>query len=808
MLPSFRMIFRSFWRDKPFALGVIATLALVIGGNASVFTVVRSVLLRPLPMSHPEELVAVSIVRAENPDFPLNLWAFTNFQRFNQTLGEMAAIASFNANVSGESEPERIPGVRVTANYFTMTGVKAAAGRLLLPDDDTAGRNKTVVLSFGLWQRRYGSDPKVIGSTIRLNGEPYLVVGVLPSEFAFSYNTAELAVPLSPESDPTRDRPSAIASLRVSARLKPGFSLRSAEEDLNAVVARMKAQHPEAAAWLKSSVRPLSDQITANVRPLLVLLMSAVGAVLLIACANIASLTLARALSRKHEFSVQMALGAGQARILNQCIAESALLAFTGGALGLMLANVSLPALLRLSPSNLPRANEINVDFHVLAAVSFVACGIAVVLGTLAGVYAARINAGDGLRSQTRSGTAEKAQNRLRSAFIVAELALAFALLMAAGLVVRSFVQLRAVSIGFEPGHLLTTRLSLPANSYKTASDVTRFQQQLSPAIASIPGVISNGAISILPLSGPLATTDYDVAGRALHGNGDRPTADYRMIDDGYLQALGQRVIEGRNFTPLDSANSRPVALVNQTLARQEWPNGGALAGRLIMRDAGVPREVDIVGVVADVRATSITTAARPTIFVHIPQVPAAPARFLANSMFWVVRTAAPPETLAKALGDAVRRIDPTVAASSRFAMDYYLDRAIADQRFILRLLLVFSISALALAAQGVYALVSHVLAHQTREIGIRLALGAAPSQVARVIARRGVLMVLPGLLCGVATYGLFSRLVRSLLYNVTPWDLSTIAVVVAILVSTVLVACLRPALRAMRVDPVTALRD
>src|SRR5215831_18948522 len=295
MPPSLRTIFRSLWRDKPFTLGVIATLALVIGGNASVFTVVRSVLVRPLPMSRPEELVAVAIVRRENPDYPFNLWALSNFQQRTQTLAEMAAIASFNANVSDESEPERIPGVRVTANYFTMTGVKADAGRLLLPEDDLPGRNKVVVLTSGLWQRRYGADPKMIGATIRLNSEPYTVVGVLPSEFAFSYNAAELAVPLSPASDLARDRPTAIASLRINARLKPGASVKSAQADLNAVVTRMKSQYPDAAAWLRAGVRPLSDQITSNVRPLLLLLMSAVAVVLFIACANIAGLTLARA---------------------------------------------------------------------------------------------------------------------------------------------------------------------------------------------------------------------------------------------------------------------------------------------------------------------------------------------------------------------------------------------------------------------------------------------------------------------------------------------------------------------------------
>lgn len=280
------------------------------------------------------------------------------------------------------------------------------------------------------------------------------------------------------------------------------------------------------------------------------------------------------------------------------------------------------------------------------------------------------------------------------------------------------------------------------------------------------------------------------------------------MIDDGYLRALGQRVVEGRNFNPSDSGNSPAVSLVSQALARQEWPKGGAVGSRLIIRDAGTPRVIEIVGVVADVRATSITTAARPAIFVHIPQVPAAPVRFLTNNMFWVVRTVTPPETLAKALGDAIHRIDPSVAASSRFAMGYYLDRAVADQLFTLRLLLIFSISALALAAQGVYALVSHVLAQQTREIGIRLALGAAPAQVARMIANRGVSLFLPGLLCGLAACAAFSRLVQSLLYNVAPWDPLTIGVIVALLAFTILAACLRPALRTMRVDPVTALRD
>jgi putative ABC transport system permease protein len=503
-----------------------------------------------------------------------------------------------------------------------------------------------------------------------------------------------------------------------------------------------------------------------------------------------------------------MALGAGQARLLRLSIAEGAFLAGLGGALGLGLARISLPALLRLSPSSLPRANEIHFDFQILAAVAAVACGIAVCLGTLAGFYAAHSNVGDGIRSQTRSGTAEKSQNRARNVFVIAELALAFALLVSAGLVLRSFVQLRGISIGFDPAHLLTTRLSLPANRYKTAADVARFQQRISSTIASIPGVISNGAISILPLSGPLATADYDIAGRPLHREGERPTADFRMIDEGYLGALGQRVVEGRNFSAADSENSRAVALVNQALARLEWPEGGAVGSRLVTRDAGAPREIEIVGVVADIRATSIATGALPAIFVHIPQAPAAPIRFLTNSMFWVVRTTAPPETLAKALGDAIHSIDPTIAASSRFPMGYYLDRAVADKRFTLRLLLVFSISALVLAVQGVYALISHVLARQTREIGIRVALGAAPEQVARMIARRGLSMVLPGLLCGLAIFAGFSKLVHSLLFSVTPWDPFTIGGVVALLVLAVLAACFRLALRTLRLDPVTALRD
>lgn len=805
---SLRTMVRSLWKDKPFTLGVVATLALVIGGNASVFTVVRSVLLRPLPMARPDELVAVSIVRRENPDYPFNLWAFSNFQRRTQTLAEMAAMTSFNANLSDESEPERIPGVRVTANYFTMTGVKALAGRLLLPEDDLPGSNKVVVLTAGLWQRRYGADPKTIGSSIRLNGDPFTVVGVLPPEFAFGYNTAELAVPLALASDPARDRPTAIASLRVTARLKPGASVRSAQDDLNAVVGRMKAEYPEAAAWLRAGVRPLSEQITANARPLLLLLMAAVAGVLLIACANIGGLTLARASARTHEFAVRMALGAGQSRLLGLSIAESTFLAGTGGALGLALAKLALPALLRLSPSNLPRANEVQLDFQVLAATAAVVGGIAVALGALAGLHAARTGVGDGLRSQSRSGTAEKSQNRTRNVFVVAEIALAFVLLLAAGLVLRSFVQLRNISVGFEPDHLLTTRLSLPANRYKTAADVSRFQQRLSQSLASIPGVTANGAISILPLSGPLATADYDIAGRALHRDGERPTADFRMIDDGYLGALGQRLLEGRNFNSADSENSPAVALVNQALARQEWPKGGAVGSGLITRDAGAPREIEIVGVVADIRATSITAAAQPTIFVHIPQVPAAPVRFLTNSMFWVVRTATPPETLAKALGDAIHSIDPAVAASSRFAMGYYLDRAVADQRFTLRLLLIFSISALLLAAQGVYALISHIAARQTREIGIRLALGAAPREIARIIALRGLSMILPGLLCGLAAFSAFSKMVDSLLYHVTRWDPLTIGVVVAVLVSAVVAACLRPALKTMRVDPVSALRE
>jgi putative ABC transport system permease protein len=808
MLQDLRLIFRSLSRDKAFTFGVIATLALVIGGNASVFTVVRSVLLRPLPMTRPNELVSIALVRRESNEYPLNLWAFSNFQKRNRTLAEMSALTSFNANLSGESDPERIPGVRVTANYFTMIGLKALAGRPLLPEDDTPGRNKVVVLTSGLWQRRYGGDAHIIGTTIRLNGEPYLVVGILPPEFAFSYNTAEFAAPLSPTSDPARDRPNAIASLRVTARIKSGAGVKATQDDLKGVVADMRKQYPESAAWLDARVLPLSEQMTANARPLLLLIMTAVLLVLLIACANIAGLILSRAATRRQELCVRMALGAGRARLLRQFTLESGMLAGMGGLVGLALAKVSLPLLLQMSPANLPRANEIRLDFTVLASVAAAVCGIAVLFGTLVAMYTSHDSLGAGLRSQARSGTAARSQNRARNVFVVAEIALALVLLVAAGLVMRSFIELRRVTIGFEPGHLLTTRLSLPAQRYKTAGDVASFQRQLAPAIASIPGVISNGAISILPLSGPLATVDFDIAGRPRHSDGERPVADYRMIDAGYLSTIGQRVVEGRSFNASDTAESRAVALINQALARQQWPTGGAVGGHLLTRDAGALRDLEIVGVVSDVRANSLTSDPQPTIFVHIPQVPAAPVRFLANSMFWVVRTATPPGTLAKALGDAIHKIDSEIAASNRVGMEFYLDRALAEEHFTLRLLLVFALFALVLSAQGIYALISHVFAQHMREIGIRLALGAAPTQVARLITGYGARLVVPGLALGLAVCAALTRLVSSLLYKVRPWDPITIGIVAALLALTGLAATLVPARRSMRVDPAIALRD
>lgn len=799
MFSDLRYALRLLRKNLIFSTVSILALALGIGANTAIFSLVNAVLLRQLPFRDPGRLVWIWSTRTDLDKAFFSILDFLECREQNRTLEDIAAFANWGANLTGVGEPERFQGVRLSANALAMLGVTAKLGRALVPSDENPSSDHVVMLSHGLWQRRFGEDPSVIGRSIDLNGEPYRVVGVLPPEFLIPNAETEVAVPLVFATDSHRgDRGSNF--LRAFARLKPGVTLQQAQADLTSIIFRIRTQYPVTnGKHTAPRVLRLADEISGGYHAALLMLLGAVGVLLLIACANLANLLLARATARQRETAIRAALGASRSRLLRQFLTESMVLSFAGGALGLLLATWGTRLLAALSPTDLPRASAVAVDSHVLA----FTFGVSAVTGLLCGLAPALqasktdLRGGEGTRIVQAGGTP------LRNALVVAEVALSLVLLIGAGLMVKSFLRLAAVSPGFPTGNLLLVRLSLPKARYTSHTEVSTFYQRLAERVQAIPGVVSVSLANVLPLSAMNVRLDFAIAGQEAASRAEIPAAQNRWIAPGYFGTLGIPVRRGREFTLADRATTQPVVMVDEALARRFFRHRDPLGAHL--RFGG--REFEIVGVVADVKHNGLTDTPTPTLYAPLDQIDEDGLSFLVGGASLAVRTGIEPMAIAPAVRRELHTIDPNIPASNVRTMDQFVAASIAPRRFNLILLAVFAGAALLLAASGLYAVVSHAVTQRTREIGIRIALGARPRSVLQLVVGGALRLVMAGLALGVVAGLALARLLTTLLYDVSPSDKATLGWTSLLLAVAGLCAGYLPARRATKVDPLEALR-
>lgn len=793
---------RMMLKTPAFSIGVIATMAVTIGANAAIFSVAHAVLLRQLPFRSPEQLVWVWSRQTVREKAPFNIADFIDYRDGNDAFGHLSAMAAWSATLTAAGEPERLQGLRVSADLFETLGVDAAIGRTLRPEDDRPGTPKVVVLTHGLWMRRFGADPGAVGARLVLDGETVTVVGVLRAPFFFPLRDGEFAVPLAPDTDPQRGVRGSVSRLRVVGRLRPGISRDHAREAMTAIAARLQREYPDTnARKVAITLVPIGDEIMGSYRAALLALLAAVACVLVIACANLANLTLARGSARGTEIVTRLAVGATRARLVRQLLTESMVLATIGGIGGIVSATVGVRALLAFAPPDLPRMQEIGVDGTVLLFTLATTLVAGIAFGLIPAFVVSRVDLNSALKDGARGASEGRDKRRARRGLVAAEMAIATVLLIVVGLLGRSFANLQAVTTGFDAKGAASARIALPPSQYATPRSIALYQRRLLTSVLSFPSVESAGAVSMPPLSGQFARVDFTIEGRATAP--DRvPTAHYRIVTPGYMRAIRIPVIRGRGFTEQDSETARPVALVNQALARQYLADRDPIGAHILVNDNNIgPRPLEVVGVVGDVRQISLD--GDPTMDVYLPYDQLhRDAMAFAASMYWVVRGRIDRfdnGARVEELRQAMRSADPAVPIADLRSMEGSITAAVAPRRFNLLLLAVFAAAALLLSATGIYAMLSYSASQRTREFAIRSALGARRNDLLLLVVRQGVTPALSGIALGLGAAFAITRTLSSMLFGVSAADPMTFAVVPLGLLFVALAACLGPGLRASR---------
>ncbi len=790
---------RMLLKNPGFTLIAVLTLALGIGANTAIFSVVNGVLLRPLPYFDADRVVTLwqrnnQSGAKENGASPAN---FFDWQSRSQAFAEMAAAEPYSLNLTGQDEPEAFRAWLVTAGFFQILGAGALHGRTFAQEEYKAGNERVVIISYGLWQRRFGADPNLIGRTLRLNGQQYTVLGVMPPEFQFPTGREMWAPRIATERDQVIR---GSGYLPVIGRLKPGVTLAQAQEEMDGIAARLTAEYPQANAERGVMVVPLPEQLTGRVRPALLVLLGAVGMLLLIACANVASLLLARAAEREREFAVRAALGAARGRLARQLLTESLLLAQLGGLLGILLAGWASSAILSLSPGDLPRVGEVRIDGRVLAFALGVSALTALIFGLAPALRFSRPDLNRSLKEGGR-GTTGLARHRLRQALVVSEVALALVLLVGAGLLLRSFARLLQVNPGFSTDRALALEVHIFGVA-RTPELKAAFIEQTLDRIAALSGVQAAGAVSALPFHDNAISpnTAFTIEGRPLPLPGQEPTAYLTVATADYFNTLGIPLRRGRFFSRFDRRDAPPVALVNETMARRYWPGEDPVGRKVSARLFGQVIACEIAGVVGDVRHTGLDSDPRPELF--LPHLQNA-----YGSMTYVVRTAGDPLALLPAVKKEIWAVNKNLPFTSTATVEQLVSRTLDERRFTLLLLGSFAALALLLAAVGLYGLISFTTRQRTHEIGVRMALGARARDITRLVVREGLQLALPGVAIGVAGAWALTRFLSGLLFGVSATDPVTFAALSTLLLVVALLACYIPARRAAKVDPMFALR-
>lgn len=798
---------RTLRRTPAFTALALLALALGISANSIMFSVVNAVLLRPLPYRDADRL-ALIWTRFE-PELPENGTSgpeLMDFRERGSSFESIAALEWQTFGLTGSGEPEQLQGAVVSPNLFNLLGVAPLAGRTFLPDENPAGEGRAVMLSHGLWQRRFGGAPNLVGQSILLDGLMHTVVGILPAEFSLlpptrnSPNNIEIWVRPAVE---YRRRERSNHSLYVMARLKPGVTMAQAQADMNGVAAQLSREFytfGNRSLNFGITVESYRERMSGHLRRLLLVLLGAVGFVLLIACVNVANLLLARAVTREREIAVRAALGASRWRIIRQLLTESALLAFLSGLFGLLLTSFGLKALVALSPESVPRLKEATVDAAVLGFTLAVMALTGLIFGLVPAFQAAKFSVNESLKEGGHAAGSGLRGRRVRGALVVAEVALALMLMTGAGLLIRSFARLQQVDRGFNPNQLLTLRMQLPAAKYPNGRSIAAFYQQLEERVRTLPGIESAGLVSGLPLGGYYDNST--VAVENLEGRGIKTLqGDVRSASPAYFKTLRIPLLRGRVFNEFDSADGAGVAIIDDVFARRFFQNTDPIGKRVNLMSrfhAGKPWAT-IVGVVGHVKDT-IDARETGQIYSPLPQQPSA-------TMFLAVRAIGEPTALTNAARNAVWALDAEQPIAGISTMAQRVDTSVAQPRLNTLLLGLFAAVALALAAIGIYGVMNYSVTQRTHEIGVRLALGARRSDIIRLIARQGLSLVAAGVLLGLAGAFALTRLMASLLFEVNAADPLTFAGVAALLVTVALLACYVPARRATKVDPLTAMR-
>ncbi len=790
---------RSLIKQPFFTVIAIITLALGVGANSAIFSVVNAVVLRPLPYPEPDRLVKLTRVKLTDPGFmgSVSYLDFKDWKAQGESFEQMTAIQSGDYTIKIADSAERVQGMGVSSDFFTMLGVAPALGRVFNAEEEKPG-NQIALISHALWQSRFGFDPNIIGQAVSIDAKLYTIIGVMPADFDFALQEeqAEVWLPISLSENFLKERGAHF--LTVTGRLKKGVSLEQAQMEMDAIAGRLAEQYPDSNAGEGVRVSSLHEEIVGDVRLMLMVLLAAVGLVLAVACANVANLMLARASARQKEIAIRSALGASRFRIIRQLMTESLLLAIIGGGLGLLMAMWGLDILIALSPENIPRLDEIALDSRVTIFTLLVSIVTGLIFGLAPALQVSKLDLNETLKEGTRGASGSLRRNRARSLFVIAEVALALVLLIIASLMLRSFQRLQRVDPGFKADDVLTMNVILPDSKYTEPDEWSGFYDRLLDQVRTLPGVDSAGAITMLPLSGSNMGMSFEVEGRPPASPADEYSANYRAVSHDYFHTLGISVIRGRAFNERDNDKSPQVIMINESFARIYFYGGDPIGKRIKIGYNDINAEV--VGVVGDVKHKSLQADSGAEMYTPYSQTP-----------WWfmslAIRTRSNSSDIVAGVKASLATLDRDVPVYDVKMMQEYLKKTVSQPRFNMLLMAIFAAVATLLAAVGIYGVISYSVTERTREIGIRQAMGATRGDVLSLIFRQTALLTATGIAVGLGTAFAFAQLMKSLLYEVSPTDPVSFALIPIFLAGVALGASFIPARRATRVDPMVALR-
>ncbi len=798
-----RFALRTMRRSPGFTAVAVLALALGIGANTAIYSVVDGVLFRSLPYADEDRLVVI-LHRGDDPASPAN---FHDWREQSRAFERMGAAQLWTANLMGESRSEQISALQITSDIMPLLGVKPLLGRIFTPGEDVPGNDRSVILGHALWQRRFAGDPGVVGRTLNLSGVPFTVVGVMPESFRFApfwTTDAEMWVPLAFAPDAAQSRTA--NSLRLFARLRPGVSIEAARADITAITGRLEREFPGSNRDVR--VVLLKEKVVGPIRPQLVVLLFTVAFVLFIACANLAHLLLARAAARHREHAVRSALGASRSRLIRQLLTESLLFAVLGGVAGLLLALWGVPLLVALQPGDIPRLEEVGVDGRALLFMAAVSLLSGLAVGVVPAIQASRVDLAPSLKDGGRGASDGRGRARLRGLLVVSQVALTLVLLIGAGLMIRTFAALRAIDPGFDPDDVVTMTVSLAGSPHGAPARRGSFFEELVQGVEALPGVTAASAINHLPLAGDIWTTSYTVAGRPQPAPGDEPLAVYRVVLPGYFETMKIPLVRGRDVSARDTDRAPGVVVVNERLARTQWTGEDPIGKRIEVENDKPP--VTVVGVVKDSRQGSWSAPPESEVYIPFLQSEMYMRRLSESRLYLtlVARTSVEPAAMVPAIELGIRAHDKQVTLSEIQTMRHVVDLANARPRFYLVLLAAFAGLALTLAFIGIYGVMSYSVSQRTQEIGIRMALGARRADVLWLVLRQTLIVTATGIAIGLAASLALVHLMASLVYGVKPVDPLTFAAVAGLLALVATAATCVPARRATRVDPMVALRS